>query len=217
MEERFALFGYILPKEAKFTTQGEVIITTDWEHGEKYHILLEARQGEVSLIVKILNRTGNEWDVRNIVKTQVQRKLDAVGFNVNKIDGEKVLGLDLEITAVTNLTTNSVYPMMDREHLFKTGDAPNLPENFEVLAIENKELARALANFRQAIRHPDETAFFCYRAFESLAAAFCITKDQKVDGAAWKLFRDALHLKQETMTKHDAYKIMRHGRIIQQT
>ena len=70
---------------------------------------------------------------------------------------------------------------------------------------ESRYLRHALADFRQAISHPRDTGFYCYRAIESLKYHISGFKNVPESMTGWQVFRETvgatkdeiMHLKKE--------------------
>jgi hypothetical protein len=71
----------------------------------------------------------------------------------------------------------------------------------------------ALADFREAMRNPVGTGFFCYRAIEAMMQSMKANQDEK-DGPAWEALRKGLQVSRaalEMIKDHADYP--RHGKI----
>ena len=84
------------------------------------------------------------------------------------------------------------------------------------LQFRDLQLSRALADLRNALSHHDDTAFFSYRAIESIKAAFLKGGHGGDDenGRAWETMRDRLRIsKPFIMDIKDKADSQRHGRV----
>ena len=216
MKEAFTIFGIVHPTRLCLSVANDASNSIDWEGKEKerFKISYSIKDSQIVLQVEVWKRRGNYWDVRNIVKALLQRQVDARGFDPSDLGGQSVVGLDVELVSLLDHKTNEAIYFIDIEKIFDHGKTPNLPPKFRAYAVQNSYLALALANFREAIRKPDETAFYCYRAFEAL-----VTNDpsSKTTEADWGSFRDALNVTKETLKKHEVESIIRHGRMVPQS
>jgi hypothetical protein len=79
--------------------------------------------------------------------------------------------------------------------------------------LESRELRRALADLRQAIRSPSDTGFYCYRAVESLRHAFVRETDKDDTEPSWIALKQALNYDRSFIEKIEFYGgNQRHGK-----
>jgi hypothetical protein len=136
----------------------------------------------------------HEWDVldlRNVVKFLVQNQLDMLGYL-------KGLAYDAQITRVLNPDRGIDYVFgIDIPCLAERGQAIDLQQG--MLRLMQKAsgptalfLHRCFSDLASSMRHPDDTAFYCYRAIESLRH-HCATREG-LTGAPkarqWEKFRE---------------------------
>lgn len=220
-KEKFSLFGVVHPVRASLSINSEKPdwLTIELDAGSKYEILYKLNASHLSAEIFITDRKETIADVHNILKSLLQRQLDARGFDAFSINRRLVMGLDLEIHTIIEHQNNLHFSFVDGQEIFPNDDAPELPSNFRVHAIQNNSLALALCNFREAIKQYDETAFFCRRAKEAIASEFRLTKlpENKVSPLEWDKMCQALNLSETSVSRNDASDIIRHGRMVPQT
>jgi hypothetical protein len=163
-----------------------------------------------------------EWDIfdlRNVVANLVQSNLDMIGY----IRG---YAYDLEITRVLNEPKKI-------DHVFGI-DIPCLAEKGQLIDL-NEELPklrniasgtngmfinRCFNDLVSAMKRADDTAFYCYRAIESLrhhSAAICDLSSAK-EPVQWEKFREIATCDKDFLYSiKDAADPSRHGKTTQIT
>lgn len=209
--EPYLFYGVVLPERAQLTLQfsvGFTHIASGVEGSAKVSIILN----QVAVTVE----SEHNWDIfdlRNVVKNIVQNYLAMVGYLMG-------YAYDFEVTRVLN---------QSREIDCVFGiDIPCLAErNKEVdleaaLACLREKTAgqngvflnRCFSDLVASMKHADDTAFYCYRAIESLrhhcAAAHNISNASKT--AQWEQFRQVAGCTEEVLRQIKvAADPLRHG------
>lgn len=62
-------------------------------------------------------------------------------------------------------------------------------------------LQKINTDLNHAIRYPNETALFCYRAIETMARYFCESMFDNIKGEDWKKFRETIGVTREEIMK----------------
>ena len=209
--EPYLFYGVVLPERAQLTLQFSVgfsHIASGVEGTAKVSIILN--QAAVTV------ESEHSWDIfdlRNLVKNVAQNHLAMVGYL-------KGYAYDFEVTRVLN---------QSREIDFVFGiDIPCLAERNKDI-----DLAVALASLREktvgpngmllnrcfsdltaSMKHADDTAFYCYRAIESLrhhcAAKHSLSSASKI--TQWEKFREVSGCPEEVLRQIKvAADPLRHG------
>ncbi len=145
---------------------------------------------------------------RNIVESQMRVVTDLVGY----IGGGS---FDVDMISATSDAGQSVIfgitlPVLEQARSAQWAS----PENDLCIAVFRDIAAQlVLANFREAIRSPIDTGFFCYRAVEAMMQSMKADPIDK-DAPAWEMLRDRLQISRsaiDEIKKHSEYP--RHGKI----
>lgn len=209
--EPYLFFGVVLPERAQLTLQFSVgfsLIASGIEGTAKVSTILN----QVAVTVE----SEHNWDIfdlRNVVKNIVQNHLAMIGYL-------KGYAYDFEITRVLN---------RGREIDYVFGiDIPCLAERNKKIDLE-----AALANLREktagqngmflnrcfsdlaaSMKHADDTAFYCYRAIESLRH-HCASEHSLSDASKatqWEKFRQVSGCSEEVLRQIKvAADPLRHG------
>ncbi|WP_350568946.1 hypothetical protein [Pseudomonas sp. H26/SER47-MNA-CIBAN-0231] len=161
---------------------------------------------------------GHDWDIfdlRNIVKTSVQNQIAMVGYLVG-------YAYDVEITRV-------LCPVKGIDHVFGI-DIPCLASRNigldlqpALATLERKSygpngmfLHRCFTDLCFAMKHADDTGFYCYRAIESLfhhcAAVHGLSQSSKP--VRWAKFREVSSCDEATLYLiKEAADPLRHGEV----
>ncbi|WP_328515486.1 hypothetical protein [Ralstonia pseudosolanacearum] len=139
--------------------------------------------------------TDDDWDIfdlRNIVSNIVQNHLGMLGFLLGR-------AYDFSVTRVLSQSRNVDY-------VFGI-DVPGISDDAETMDVQQalNELSakaigtngiylnRCFGDLVAAIKHADDTAFYCYRAIESLRHHFAATHELASESKVvqWSKFREA--------------------------
>ena len=166
--------------------------------------------------------TEIEWsldDLRNVVKNYVSNELDLVGFI-------KGYAYDVDIRRVVN-------PVLNLDFTFGIDTPCIVSRNKEIELLprlkelqektggpEGLYISRCLADLVSAMKHPDDTGFYCYRAIESLRQhcihKFNLSKDNKTN--QWKKIRELTKCSGDELRKiQKAAEPVRHGEVVKGT
>jgi hypothetical protein len=166
--------------------------------------------------------TDADWDVydlRNVAKTLVLNELEVVGYL-------KGYTYDVEIRRVLNreLNIDHVYGVDIPCLANRTPDADFLQRVAEIrdkcLGAEGVLIHRCLADLSSAMKHADDTGFYCYRAIESLRQ-HCILKfglDPERKDVHWVKFRELTRCSEDILREiKAAADPVRHGEVVKIT
>lgn len=205
---RMILFGQVHPLSGGWSIEGPTVLTFDdgtWSVTIRGSNVVVAVEGD---------EPSNVMTFVNEVRSAVGAIVDALGFGL-------AIPLRLEMThAVKDGEERMLIRPGWPDLLHEEGREPTawLPEDFlapiVVASTQSLPLRHALADVQRAIEFFDDTAFYCYRALESLCLALAPARPgRRVDAAAWKLLRDTLAIERDRI---DAIKehadVRRHGR-----
>lgn len=209
--DAYLFTGTILPERAQLTLQNSrnfVHLASGVGGGVRVSIL----NNQLAVWVE----SDHEWDIfdlRNLVKTWVQNQLAMVGFVLGyayEIEISRVLhqqksidyvfGIDIPCLASRNTEVDVVAEL---ERLDKKCFGP-----------KGVFLHRCFTDLAFAMKHADDTGFYCYRALESLVHHCMvlegIPKSKKKSG--WETFREKSGSSEELVYSiKDAADPLRHG------
>jgi hypothetical protein len=200
-----------LPERAQLSLErslGFLHLTSNVEAKAKVSIVLNQ--------VAVWIDTEDEWnilDLRNVVKTMVQNELAMVGYLLGH-------AYDFEITRVINRERNVDWvfgidiPCIAERR--KSSDIQKALNGLNKLGLGKAGVFfhRCFSDLVSAMRHADDTGFYCYRALESLrlhcAARYGLSEDSKAD--QWAKFRAVTGCDKTTIKSiKDAADPVRHG------
>ena len=211
--EPYFFQGTVLPERAQLSLQYNLEfshVTSGVAGVAKVSILLNQ--------VAVWVESNHEWDIfdlRNTVKNLVQHHLNMVGYI-------KGYAYDLEITRVLNPSLNVDYVFgIDIPCIADRGKSLDLDNELinlrEKVSGENGLLInRCLNDLSSAMKHADDTGFYCYRAIESLrhhcAAIHELTSASKSE--QWDKFREVAGCDKDTLLiLKNAADPLRHGNV----
>jgi hypothetical protein len=209
--EPYLFHGVVLPERAQLTLQFSV----EFSHiasGLKAHAKVSIILNQVVVWVD----SDHDWDVhdlRNVVQNIVQSHLAMVGYL-------KGFAYDCEITRVLNQSRGIDYVFgIDIPCLADRIKSADLHE--ALMKVRDKTaganglyLLRCFSDLVSAMKHADDTGFYCYRAIESLrhhcAAVHGLSAADK--SSQWEKFRAVSGCDEQTLRKiKTAADPIRHG------
>jgi hypothetical protein len=212
--QSYLFCGVILPERAQLSQQFEL----------KFSHIASSTVGKarVSILlnqVAVWIETENEWDVfdlRNVVRSLIQNHLSMVGYL-------KGYAYDLEITRVLNRAHNVDYVFgIDIPCLAGRVSDDDLPIALEklqkkVIGEDGIFITRCLSDLISAMKHADDTGFYCYRALESLRHHCAIRYGMagEKDASQWEKFREIAQAGFDTLMEiKAAADPLRHGKLL---
>jgi hypothetical protein len=196
--EPYFFSGVVIPERAQLSLQA----TLGFSHGAS-GVNSTARISIVLNQIAVWIESEYDWDIydlRNVVKNIIQNHLAMVGYL-------KGYAYDFEITRVLHQSHNIDYVfgidipcLAERSNAVDLQDAlPKLRE--KTFGLNGILLNRCFSDLISAMKHADDTGFYCYRAIESLrhhcAAVHGLSADNK--HKQWAKFREVSGIGEETI------------------
>lgn len=209
--------GVVLPERAQLSMQFEL----SFEH-------LSSGVNATAKVSILLNQvvvwieTDYDWDIfdlRNVVANIVRSQLQIIGYL-------KGYAYDFELTRVLKQEppTDHVFGI-DIPCLAERGKDVDFSEAFakvrgKTTGRNGVYLNRCFGDLVSAMKHADDTGFYCYRAIEALrhhcAAVHSIAHESKA--AQWQKFREIARCEEETLREiKAAADPVRHGDVVGST
>ena len=209
--QTYLFHGVILPERAQISLNFEVGFThlTSGDEG----------RAKVSIILNQLSVTVDTktvWDIhdlRNVVKNIIQNHLAMIGYL-------KGCAYDFEVTRVLNPPEKIDYVFgIDIPCLARSRESIDLDSELNLLKTKTAGengifINRCFNDLVSAMKCADDTAFYCYRAIESLRLHCAVVNElsDKNKKVQWEKFREVSDLnKDEIYEITDSAKAVRHG------
>jgi hypothetical protein len=206
----YQLIGVVLPERAQIS------------FGHPFHV--QFAKGVVAMTVSVINNQVAVWvnspwawdihDLRNTVASHLTHQLSVAGYLTGN-------AYDLEITRVTapHGAVDYVYGI-DIPCIAEKMRGKFSPEAYNNLLDKTTgplglSLLRCFTDLTLAMKHPMDTAFYCYRAIEALRQ-HCGARHQ-IEGKKlqWPKFREILGIDEiEIAQIRDAAEGVRHGEVV---
>ena len=209
--------GRVLPERAQLSLQ----FSLSFEHLSS-GITASAKVSIILNQVVVWIETDHDWnvfDLRNVVTNIVQSHLQMVGYL-------KGFAYDFELTRVLNQERAADYVFgIDIPCLAERGKDINLSDALTKLREKTTGrngvyLNRCFGDLVSAMKHPDDTGFYCYRAIEALRH-HCAAVRQMADeskATQWQQFRDVAGCDEHTLREiKAAADPLRHGQVVGST
>ena len=209
--------GIVLPERAQLSLQ----FALGFEHLSS-GVKATARVSILLNQAVVWVETEHDWnvfDLRNVVANIVQGHLQMVGYL-------KGFAYDFELTRVLNQerAIDLVFGI-DIPCLTARGANVDLPEALaklreKALGANGIYLSRCFSDLSSAMKHADDTGFYCYRAIESLrhhcAAVNSVTEKSKP--LQWAKFREVAGCDEQILREiKAAADPLRHGQVVGST
>lgn len=210
----YHLTGAVLPQRAQIS----------FGHPTHFPTLLSGPEGDATINVSVIFnqvavwvKSQFEWDIldlRNEVSTIIRHQLAIAGFLLG-------YAYNLEITRVTTEDGMIDYVYgIDIPCLVEKMDGKFSAEAFTELIVKASGpkgfiLHRCFTDLNLAMQHAVDTAFYCYRAIESLRQHWGAVNDVLEKSAQWEGFRNFLGIGKDMIDPvRIAAEGVRHGQLI---
>lgn len=174
--------GVVRPERAQLTI-GNVAHQLDLASGTTCQVKFNVFNNQLSALVEA-EESEDIYTLRNIVKGTIELVTDIVGFvrgYAYDVEIVKVINEDLELSHVFGIQI----PALEERNKRTEPEAVNHIYPL-CLGVDGKYLKRALSDLGMAIRHADDTPFYCFRAIESLKQYFGYVTGKTEDKEQWQ-------------------------------
>lgn len=185
---QYTFFGKIFSERAYFDIKEP--LTFAFKDGSQ--LKTSIRVSQITAIYTTSKKADDVYTLKNNIEDFIRLEVDILGYLLG-------CGYDVEITGVVDsLSNETVIFGVNIGDIEKDKERLKLFPN--ILGLLNKYKERAiylricLGDFREAIRTPKDTGFFCYRAIESLRQFFFVEKNCKDERDSWETLRNELKI-----------------------
>lgn len=200
-ELEWSFFGRVLPERVPVNLQ---MIGVEMDEGV---LDLHIHLSQITVVLRAPKTWNDHFTVRNILDAFIRSVLDLIGYY-------RGISFDVDfISCVNSLgqrwTFGAEVPVLFHK---KQSPPSSISDGDFNLFLADPAAMVALSDFREAMRVPMQTGFFCYRAVEAMMQAEKAKPEDK-DGPAWESIRAALHLEKSALEFIKGYADWaRHGR-----
>lgn len=160
------------------------------------NVSLETAIFTSQVVVRLVHESGPESNVgelRNAVEQYLRTSLDVIGYEMG-------FGLDVDMISAQRLGSHDWHvfginiPALAARSRFGRGGLPA-----ELLAAIGSEpkAQMALSDFREAMKIPAQTGFYCYRCVETIMQWFRVEGETKA--SAWSKLRGDLKIDEDVL------------------
>ncbi len=205
---RWTFCGRVLPERFPLSVTLPEQRAEVAEFGLHYRATIQIDKGQFVIPVIIESGQVDVSTLRNIVENDMRTVTDLIGY----VDG---ISFDIDTISALSDEGPSVIFGIEIPVLRETRQPQTATIETDLLKAVSEEIpARlVLADFREAMRNPVGTGFFCYRAIETMMQSMKARPDDK-DGPAWDMLRSRLQLTRpaiDAIKGHADYP--RHGKV----
>ena len=187
--KKFLFVGKVYPEESHLTVReikvGELSGISD-KHNHKIRIEV------LNSIIRVDFETDAPIDLptaRNSVEYFVSGIIDSYGYYTGS-------AFDVTLTFGIGDEGEYTFPPVVNEIKNAQASRPVQPNQLLILSATFPRFHRALGDLREAIKHPMDTSFYCYRAIEAVRQHFLDkreTDDGKAKRKSWEKMANCLH------------------------
>jgi hypothetical protein len=207
----WTFFGKVLPERVPVTWDTPVhgrAKSSVLQGSHDFRVTIFNSQAIVDLIIDPIAPV-DVFTLANIARNHIRTITDLVGY-------ERACAFDVEIISAVCQETNDwqVFGIEIPALVQRRSKAARYAISSDLMKAVGKNVGAqmALADFREAIRSPVGTGFFCYRAIEAMSQAIWAS-DIVDDKKRWQKFRDTLQIDRsaiDVIQRHADFP--RHGR-----
>jgi len=204
--EQWTFFGRISPERIRLSIRVPVkFISESNELSSNYEIQIQIADGQFVAAVVV---TSGAWDMhtlKKIVESDIRKITDIIGFR----HGASFDVVMIRANCDDGRTVVFEIPVLEHS---RVGVANTLDSKLIDAVVSNIPAQMALADFREAMRNPMGTGFFCYRAVEAVMQS--MKAEPEDEDGAWDMLCQRLQVDRstiETIKAHADYP--RYGKI----
>jgi hypothetical protein len=188
--EPYFLYGVIRPERAQISISFALSYESPTFGTADVHVSIVLNQ-----LSMWITRRGEGpvsiWDLRNFAQSVIQDELGLAAYSLGYL-------YDVEITRIINRSKQIDYvygidvPAVSQRHTMEEAIARMEKIRPRAFGPHGILIRRSLSDLASAMRHPMDTAFYCYRALEALRLHCSQTRglgDAKKN-EQWSMFRD---------------------------
>lgn len=212
-EQVYVLTGRVIPERAVLSVSEIPMLVSGGSDVPEGELGVEIILNQIFAKYLSQNEVTNIFTLRNIVEDAVRSIVDVAGY----IHG---YAYDVEIVQLTqpNTAMKQVFGI-DVPVLAGVCEQAgiNIHDVIGLLAQPSSYFVRhALADLRESVKSAKDTAFFCYRAVESLKNAFLVKYQASGDeNTKWELFRTQYQIERDDIMSIKAFADpVRHGNYV---
>lgn len=212
---KYIFYGSVLPERANVAFSPILMTSINSD----YELIAQCALSKIVVEFNCNDETRINATHKNIIEHNIRILVDSLGFSL-------ACGYDVQIESVLNTKTHHVEIFGVHEPIFDFAQNNFHPSNIEPhpdtagtffdiskLAGVHLELAIALADFRESIRTPHFTSFYCYRAIEALKNAL-----EGNDKQQWNKLHEIVSSSKEIIQPiKDKADQLRHGKFAEQS
>jgi hypothetical protein len=209
--KKWVFFGRVLPERLPLKLS-EAIKGTCAPDVVKmsYEFDIAIADGQVVVNISITEGNTDLFTLRNLVESNIRSITDVIGY----LEG---LSFDIDMISAASLDTGdrcifgTAIPVVQDQRR-KSGAPRALPGDLLQIVCRDPHAQIVLADFREAMRVPVGTGFFCYRAIEAMMQSMK-WRDDENEKAAWPRVRRVLRIDRAPIEYvKDHSDIPRHGK-----
>jgi hypothetical protein len=185
---RWTFFGRILPERIPLSMRMPEHRSEAAELALRYRATINIDKGQFIVPVVVESPKYEVLTLRNVVEGDIRTLTDLVGYR-------RGCSFDVDMISATCDDGRSVIfgnqiPVLQQSTARDAG-----PIEHELIAAirTNVSAQIVLEDFREAMRSPVQTGFFCYRAIEAMMQSMKEREDEG-DAPAWKTLRSRLNI-----------------------
>ena len=186
--QRWVFFGRVLPERLPLRINPPIETSNVVEQlGISFDLSLGIADGQFVANVTLTNGSSDLLTLRNLVENNVRSIVDLIGYQEGmRFEVETISGVSLD--SGERCIFGTKIPILAERR--KARQSSELPANLLVAVSSEVSMQMVLSDFREAIRSPIGTGFFCYRAIEAMMQS--MKNGNESDSTSWARLRNNL-------------------------
>ena len=208
--DEWTFFARIHPESVPISKPRSEVDATFDSLGVAYHLTLDIAQSQVIAAIRLSKVPPDISTLRNCVEASIRSEMDLIGYLFGGSFDVEMLGARNTQTGASVVFGITIPALSDKREY---SGALTIPGELLVAVGASVQTQAALAYFREAVRIPVDTGFFCYRAIEALLRAV-VDVQGDVSGANWAAFRSTLRIARDAVMFVKSHSdLPRHGAV----
>ena len=205
---RWTFFGRILPERIPLKIEIPESTNEVVDFGLRYRINICIADAQLISQVFIEKSETDIYTVRNMVACDVRSITDLIGYLYGCSFDIDIISAAYEHGAA--VVFGIVIPDL---RAVRTGNLNEIKSDLLITISKEIPARMVLASFREAILNPIDTAFFCYRAVETMMQSVKTSHAVRNDVAGWEALRGLLQISRSAIDAIKAHaNDPRHGK-----
>ncbi|MBX3583678.1 MAG: hypothetical protein KF810_17465 [Rhizobiaceae bacterium] len=186
--QQWSFFGRVLPERVGLTFNLPGLTGNVPDLNVSFKMVAHIHSSQIVARIELLHGEPDIYTLRNLVEGVVRSNLDLIGF---------LQGISLDVEIVSCASLDGDWQIFGAEVPFLYDYSANvhseIDQAFLKKVLSDSTVEIMLSDYREAMRVPLQTGFFCYRSVEACMQSFR-DNGTKSKEAGWEALRTSLNV-----------------------